>query len=253
MAAYECSTLLAMIRMRIVMASSPAPMNPNHYSAVAVWYLFQNRPGWPRRRGQDARFQFDDRPRRCVHRAISEVPVGFAVRRRLAGRFAGFGGEESAGLPAHGWVGATTRQGRTHLNLLAARSAKTWEGRDPGEHYADLEARFGRSYYRRADAAANDEQKAALANLSPEMVTATEMAGEPITAKLTHAPGNGAAIGGLKVVTPSGWFAARPSGTESIYKIYAESFKGENHLAQIQSEAQTIVQAAFAAAGLHGS
>ena len=241
-----------------IVTRSAGLMNPNHYLAVAVWYLFQNRPGWPAGASVGKTLvssSMIDRVAASIGRDLREVPVGFKwfVDGLLDGSL-GFGGEESAGasfLRMDGLVWTTDKDGLI-LNLLAAEIlAKT--GRDPGEHYADLEARFGRSYYRRADAAANDEQKAALANLSPEMVTATEMAGEPITAKLTHAPGNGAAIGGLKVVTPSGWFAARPSGTESIYKIYAESFKGENHLAQIQSEAQTIVQAAFAAAGLHGS
>jgi phosphoglucomutase len=121
---------------------------------------------------------------------------------------------------------------------------------DPSQIYGELEELYGRPVYERSDAPASREQKAILSNLSPEMVTATELAGEAITAKLTHAPGNGAAIGGLKVVTENGWFAARPSGTEEIYKIYAESFKGQEHLQQIQAEAQTIVQAAFQAAGL---
>ncbi len=123
-------------------------------------------------------------------------------------------------------------------------------GKDPGQHYGDLEARFGSPVYERMDAPATTAQKAVLANLSPEMVTADSLAGDPITARLTHAPGNGAAIGGLKVTTANGWFAARPSGTEEIYKIYAESFKGETHLKQIQTEAQAMVAATFKAAGL---
>jgi len=241
-----------------IVTRSAGLMNPNHYLAVAVWYLFQNRPGWPAGVAVGKTLvssSMIDRVAASIGCDLNEVPVGFKwFVDGLLGGSLGFGGEESAGasfLRMDGSVWTTDKDGLI-LNLLAAEIlAKT--GRDPGEHYADLEARFGRSYYRRADAAANDEQKAALANLSPEMVTATEMAGETITAKLTHAPGNGAAIGGLKVVTPSGWFAARPSGTEAIYKIYAESFKGEEHLAQIQGEAQTIVQAAFQAAGLHGS
>ncbi len=163
----------------------------------------------------------------------------------------GFGGEESAGasfLRHNGTVWTTDKDGII-LDLLAAEIiAKT--GRDPGEHYQALEAQFGSPVYQRTDAPASREQKDALKNLSPEMVEVVEMAGEKITAKLTHAPGNSAAIGGLKVVTKNGWFAARPSGTEEIYKIYAESFKGEEHLAQIQIEAHAIVEAAFKVAGL---
>ena len=157
----------------------------------------------------------------------------------------GFGGEESAGasfLRTDGTVWTTDKDGLI-LDLLAAEiTART--GRDPGEHYRDLESRFGSPVYERMDAPANSAEKKVLSNLSPEMVTATRMAGEPIVAKLTHAPGNGAAIGGLKVVTENGWFAARPSGTEEIYKVYAESFKGIEHLHQVQAEALTIVKAA---------
>ena len=163
----------------------------------------------------------------------------------------GFGGEESAGasfLRKDGKVWTTDKDGII-LDLLAAEIlAKT--GRDPGAHYQDLEAQFGEATYQRMDAPASPDQKAVLSNLTPEMVAAKELAGEKITAKLTHAPGNQAAIGGLKVVTENGWFAARPSGTENIYKIYAESFLGEEHLKRIQSEAQEIVAAAFKQAGL---
>ena len=163
----------------------------------------------------------------------------------------GFGGEESAGasfLRLDGSVWTTDKDGII-LDLLAAEiTAKT--GRDPGQHYQDLTAHFGQPVYERLDVPANAAQKSALKNLSPEMVTASEMAGEPITAKLTNAPGNGAAIGGLKVTTENGWFAARPSGTEEIYKIYAESFKGPDHLQQVQAEAQSIVQAAFEGSGV---
>jgi phosphoglucomutase len=230
-------------------------MNPNHYLAVAIWYLFQNRPGWR----QDAAVgktlvssSMIDRVAAHLGRKLSEVPVGFKwfVDGLLDGSY-GFGGEESAGasfLRMDGSVWTTDKDGII-LDLLAAEiTAKT--GRDPGEHYRDLESRFGSPIYARRDAPATREQKAALAALSPEMVTADELAGEPITAKLTKAPGNGAAIGGLKVVTEDGWFAARPSGTEEIYKIYAESFRDEAHLQRLQEEAQAIVSAAFHSAGL---
>jgi phosphoglucomutase len=185
-------------------------------------------------------------------RELCEVPVGFKyfVDGLLDGSF-GFGGEESAGasfLRKDGTVWTTDKDGFI-LDLLAAEILAV-TGRDPGEHYQDLEAQFGQAIYQRTDAPASSEQKAVLANLKPEMVTAEELAGEAITAKLTHAPGNQAAIGGLKVVTENGWFAARPSGTENIYKIYAESFLGETHLKQIQAEAQEIVAAAFEKAGL---
>jgi len=193
-----------------------------------------------------------DRVAGHLGRQLAEVPVGFKwfVDGLIDGSY-GFGGEESAGasfLRKQGTVWTTDKDGII-LDLLAAEiTAKT--GRDPGEHYQALETQFGSPVYERTDAPAGTEQKNALKNLSPDMVKATEMAGEKITAKLTHAPGNGAAIGGLKVVTENGWFAARPSGTEEIYKIYAESFKGQEHLKQIQTEAQSIVQAAFGAAGL---
>ncbi|HMB90110.1 MAG TPA: hypothetical protein VKP65_04635, partial [Rhodothermales bacterium] len=163
----------------------------------------------------------------------------------------GFGGEESAGasfLRKDGTVWTTDKDGII-LDLLAAEIlAKT--GRDPGEHYADLEAQFGSPVYRRFDAPATLAQKAVLADLAPEDVQAKTLAGEPITARLTRAPGNDAPIGGLKVTTENGWFAARPSGTEDIYKIYAESFRGENHLDQILEDAQAIVSDAFASAGV---
>lgn len=241
-----------------IVTRSAGLMNPNHYLAVAVWYLFQNRPGWPANAAVGKTLvssSIIDRVAASIGRRLVEVPVGFKyfVDGLLDGSL-GFGGEESAGasfLRMDGSVWTTDKDGLILALLAAEILAKT--GRDPGEHYRDLEARFGSPAYQRADAPATEVQKAALGNLSPEMVTATAMAGEPIIAKLTHAPGNGAAIGGLKVVTENGWFAARPSGTEAIYKIYAESFKGEEHLSQIQREAQTIVQAAFEAAGLKRS
>jgi phosphoglucomutase len=223
--------------------------------AVAVNYLFQNRPGW-----QDSAAvgktlvssSMIDRVAQRLGRRLEEVPVGFKwfVGGLLDGSY-GFGGEESAGasfLRTDGTVWTTDKDGLI-MNLLAAEIlAKT--GRDPGEHYRDLESEFGSPVYARMDAPASSAQKKVLASLSPEGVTADTLAGDAITAKLTQAPANGAAIGGLKVVTNSGWFAARPSGTEEIYKIYAESFKSEAHLKEIQSEAQEIVSDAFKAAGL---
>jgi phosphoglucomutase len=230
-------------------------MNPNHYLAVAIWYLFQNRPDWRADAAVGKTLVSSSMINRVaahLGRKLMEVPVGFKyfVPGLLDGSF-GFGGEESAGasfLRRNGTVWTTDKDGFI-LGLLAAEiTART--GRDPGQHYQDLEAKFGSPVYERSDAPANGPQKAALKSLSPDMVTATSLAGESITAKLTHAPGNGEAIGGLKVVTENGWFAARPSGTEEIYKIYAESFKGADHLKQIQQEAQLIVGEAFKAAGL---
>jgi len=188
-----------------------------------------------------------DRIAQASGRKLVEVPVGFKwfVNGLLDGSF-GFGGEESAGasfLRHDGTVWTTDKDGII-LNLLAAEiTAKT--GRDPGEHYQDLTEKFGTPVYERIDAPANAEEKAILKNLSPGQVTATELAGEPITARLTEAPGNHAAIGGLKVVSENGWFAARPSGTEDIYKIYAESFRDADHLARIQEEAREIVSTAL--------
>jgi phosphoglucomutase len=238
-----------------IVTRSAGLMNPNHYLAVAVWYLFQHREHWP----QDAAVgktvvssSMIDRVAAAMGRTLREVPVGFKwfVDGLLEGSL-GFGGEESAGasfLRIDGSVWTTDKDGII-MDLLAAEIlAKT--DRDPSEHYAELETQFGSPVYERADAPASREQKAALAELSPEMVEEMDMAREPIVAKLTRAPGNDAPIGGLKIVTENGWFAARPSGTEDIYKIYAESFRGEEHLNQIQSEAQAIVQAAFSAAGL---
>ena len=238
-----------------IVAPSSGLLNPNHFLAVAVWYLFQNRPGWRADAAVGKTLvssSMIDRVAASLGRRLSEVPVGFKyfVDGLVDGSF-GFGGEESAGasfLRKDGTVWTTDKDGII-MDLLAAEiTAKT--DRDPGQHYQELEARFGRSFYERMDAPANAAQRKALTNLSPDLVAATEMAGEPIEAKLTRAPGNDAPIGGLKVVTQSGWFAARPSGTEEIYKIYAESFAGAEHLQQIQSEAQTIVSAAFKAAGL---
>ncbi|MFN3981976.1 MAG: phosphoglucomutase, alpha-D-glucose phosphate-specific, partial [Caldilinea sp.] len=227
-------------------------MNPNHYLAVAVNYLFQHRPGWR----ADAAIgktlvssSMIDRVAKSLGRTLAEVPVGFKffVDGLLTGDF-GFGGEESAGasfLRRRGTVWTTDKDGIILALLAAEITAVT--GKDPGEHYQDLEAQFGRAYYARIDAPANREQKAILGNLSPEKVKAQTLAGEPIVARLTQAPYNQAPIGGLKVVTENGWFAARPSGTEDVYKIYAESFISEQHLHQIQEEAQQIVSDALSA------
>lgn len=230
-------------------------LNPNHYLAVAIWYLFQNRPEWSKTAviGKTlVSSSMIDRIAVHLGRQLAEVPVGFKwfVDGLLDGSY-GFGGEESAGasfLRQDGTVWTTDKDGFI-MDLLAAEiTAMT--GKDPGEHYQALEAQFGSPIYNRSDAPATRKQKAVLKGLSPEMVSATQLAGETIQAKLTHAPGNGAAIGGLKVVTENGWFAARPSGTEDIYKIYAESFKGEAHLQQIQAEAQAIVQETLKSAGV---
>jgi phosphoglucomutase len=238
-----------------IVTRSRGLLNPNHYLAVAVWYLFQHRPHWRADAAVGKTLvssSMIDRIAAHLDRTLCEVPVGFKwfVNGLLDGSF-GFGGEESAGasfLRRDGTVWTTDKDGIL-LDLLAAEILAV-TGRDPGEHYGDLEARFGSPVYARIDAPANGPQKQALAALSPDLVTATELAGDPIIAKLTHAPGNNVAIGGLKVVTEAGWFAARPSGTEEIYKIYAESFRGEEHLAHIQAEARSIVEAAFHAAGL---
>jgi len=238
-----------------IVTRSVGLMNPNHYLSVAINFLFQNRPGWRADAAVGKTLvssSMIDRVAAHLGRKLSEVPVGFKwfVDGLLDGS-TGFGGEESAGasfLRKDGTVWTTDKDGII-LDLLAAEiTAKT--GRDPGEHYQALENQFGSPVYERIDAPATLEQKAVLKNLSPDMVEASEMAGEPIIAKLTKAPGNNAPIGGLKVVTANGWFAARPSGTEAIYKIYAESFLGREHLQKIQTEAKEIVSAAFAASGV---
>lgn len=238
-----------------IVTKSRGLLNPNHYLAVAIHYLFGNREGW----SKDAAIgktlvssSMIDRVAADLGRPLSEVPVGFKwfVDGLATGRY-GFGGEESAGasfLRMDGTVWSTDKDGII-LDLLAAEiTAKT--GKDPGEHYGALIERFGEPVYERIDAPASPEQKAVLTKLSPDQVTASELAGEAIEAKLTRAPGNDAAIGGLKVVTKNGWFAARPSGTENVYKIYTESFLGSEHLARIQEEAQAIVGKAFADAGV---
>ena len=216
-------------------AGSAGLMNPNHTLAVAIWYLFQNRPAWGRGVAVGKTLVSSamiDRVAGQLGRRLCEVPVGFKyfVDGLREGSL-GFGGEESAGasfLRQDGTVWTTDKDGII-LDLLAAEiTART--GRDPGEHYRALESRFGSPVYERMDVPANELQRAVLANLSPDLIQATELAGEKIIARLTHAPGNNTAIGGLKVITKNGWFAARPSGTEDIYKVYAESFRGAEHL-----------------------
>ncbi len=229
-----------------IVTPSAGLMNPNHYLAVAIRYLLTHRPNWPAKAAVGKTLvssSMIDRVVKDLGRTLCEVPVGF--KWFAPGLFDGsfcFGGEESAGasfLRRDGSVWTTDKDGPI-MDLLAAEiTART--GKDPGEHYHELTRKFGSPCYTRIDAPATPEQKAALKKLSPEMVTATTLAGEPITNKLTKAPGNHGAIGGLKVVSASGWFAARPSGTENIYKIYAESFKDEKHLQAIVAEAQQIV------------
>ncbi len=236
-----------------IVTRSAGLMNPNHYLAAAISYLFAHRGGWRADAavGKTAvSSSMIDRVTKKLGRKLVEVPVGFKwfVDGLLDGSL-GFGGEESAGasfLRKDGTVWTTDKDGII-LNLLAAEiTART--GRDPGLHYQDLTAEFGTPFYERIDAPATAEQKQVLKNLAPQRLGATQLAGEKITAVISTAPGNGASLGGLKVISDAGWFAARPSGTEEIYKIYAESFRGEDHLRAIQAEAQAIIQAAFSAA-----
>lgn len=238
-----------------IVTRSSGLLNPNHYLSVAVWYLFQNRPHWRADAAVGKTLVSSsmlDRVAAHLKRPLMEVPVGFKwfVAGLIDGSY-GFGGEESAGasfLRKDGTVWTTDKDGII-MDLLAPEiMARTDRSLD--ELYNDLEGLFGSPVYERMDAPAKPEQKAALKRLSPDMVNADALAGEPITAKLTHAPGNGQAVGGLKVVTKNGWFAARPSGTEDIYKIYTESFKGKAHLRQIQEEAQAIVNQVFKTAGV---
>ena len=238
-----------------IVTKSSGLMNPNQYLSAAIWYLFQNRPAWSKEAAIGKTLvstSMIDRIGAALGRKVCEVPVGFKwfVDGLLDGSY-GFGGEESAGasfLRKNGKVWTTDKDGII-MDLLACEiTART--GKDPAEHYRELEEKFGKAYYTRIDAPASAAQRGVLAKLSPEMVKAEELAGEPVTAKLTRAPANNAEIGGLKVITQNGWFAARPSGTEDIYKIYAESFLDEGHLKKIQEEAKAIVGAAFAAAGV---
>ena len=236
-----------------IVTRSVGLMNPNHYLAVAIDYLFRNRKGWR----SDAAIgktlvssSLIDRVAADLGRKLSEVPVGFKwfVDGLIDGSY-GFGGEESAGasfLRKDGTTWTTDKDGII-LDLLAAEiTAKT--GKDPGEHYKALIGRHGEPVYARIDAPATPAQKAVLKKLAPENITASTLAGDAITQVMTRAPGNNAEIGGLKVATAQGWFAARPSGTENVYKIYAESFRGSEHLGQLQEEARAIVSAAFAQA-----
>ncbi|HLK57911.1 MAG TPA: hypothetical protein VKU00_15190, partial [Chthonomonadaceae bacterium] len=233
-----------------IVTPSVGLMNPNHFLAISIWYLFNNRPGWP----ADCAIgktvvssSFIDRVGQSIGRKVSEVPVGFKwfVEGLLSGSY-GFGGEESAGasfLKQDGKVWTTDKDGLI-MDLLAAEiTART--GKDPGQHYLDLTAKLGTPLYTRVDQAATPEQKSLLKKLSPEAVRADKLAGEPITAKLTRAPGNNTEIGGLKVIAANGWFAARPSGTEDVYKIYAESFQDQAHLDRILDEARQIVNDAL--------
>jgi phosphoglucomutase len=225
-------------------------MNPNHFLAVAIAYLLSHRPGWPKDTAVGKTLvssSLIDRVVADLGRRLIEVPVGFKwfVPGLLDGSI-GFGGEESAGasfLRHDGSVWTTDKDGI--LLALLASEIQAVTGRSPSRLHAQLTDHFGASSYARVDAPADRRQKAALGKLSPEAVTATELAGEPITARLTRAPGNDAPIGGLKVTTENAWFAARPSGTEDVYKIYAESFKGPDHLKQVQEEARQVVSAAL--------
>jgi phosphoglucomutase len=227
-------------------------MNPNHYLATAIHYLFSGAREWPEGTGVGKTLvssSMIDRVCESLGVRMVEVPVGFKwfVDGLLDGSL-GFGGEESAGasfLRRDGTPWSTDKDGILLALLAAEITAKT--GRDPGAAYAELTERFGTPVYRRIDAPASADRKAVLARLSSDDVQASELAGEPIRAVLTEAPGNGASIGGLKVVAETGWFAARPSGTEDIYKLYAESMQGEEHLERILAEAQQVVDGAIEA------
>jgi len=233
-----------------IVTRSAGLMNPNHYLAVAIAYLLRHRPQWPASAVVGKTLVSSSLIDRAVHdlgRKLWEVPVGFKwFAPRLFDGSCCFGGEESAGasfLRRDGSAWSTDKDGLI-LGLLSAEiTART--GKDPGKHYEDLVSKFGRSFYTRIDASSTPEQKKRFKNLSPEAVTATTLAGDPIVAKLTRAPGNNEPIGGLKVTTEHGWFAARPSGTENIYKLYAESLKGQEHLDTIVADAQQIVTRAL--------
>jgi phosphoglucomutase len=233
-----------------IVTSTTGLLNPNHYLSVCIQYLFTNRPQWSAQVGIGKTLvssSIIDRVAKGLNRPMLEVPVGFKwfVAGLIDGTL-GFVGEESAGstfLRRNGQVWTTDKDGLIPGLLAAEMTART--GKDPGQLYAELTEKYGNPVYERIDAAATKDQKAKLAKLSQQQVSAKELAGEPITAILTEAPGNHAPIGGLKVTTQDGWFAARPSGTEDVYKIYAESFKGPAHLKQIQTEAQALVTAAI--------
>jgi phosphoglucomutase len=235
-----------------IVTRSAGLLNPNHYLAVSIFYLFSNRLGWKPEAGIGKTLvssSLIDRVAAKLGRKLVEVPVGFKwfVSGLLDGSL-GFGGEESAGasfLRRDGSVWTTDKDGIIMDLLAAEMMAKT--GRDPGELYRELTRELGEPVYERIDAVATPAQKTTLSKLSPDQIQGTELAGDTIVAKLTVAPGNGASIGGLKVVTEQGWFAARPSGTEDVYKLYAESFRGKDHLRQIQDEAQSLIRKALAA------
>jgi phosphoglucomutase len=222
-------------------------LDPNHYLAAAIAYLFGNRPGWPLQAAVGKTVvtsSIIDRVAASVGRRLHEVPVGFKyfVDGLLSGSL-GFGGEESAGasfLRRDGTAWSTDKDGIIMGLVAAEMTART--GRDPGEHYRELVRKLGESVYERIDVHATAEQKAAFTRLSPGDVDISELAGEPVLAVLTKAPGSGDPIGGIKVVARSGWFAARPSGTEDVYKLYAESFRGNGHLGQIQDQAQALIK-----------
>ena len=234
-----------------IVTASTGLLNPNHYLAVCIQYLFTHRPQWSSAVGIGKTLvssSIIDRVAAGLSRPMLEVPVGFKwfVDGLIGGQL-GFVGEESAGatfLRRDGTVWTTDKDGLICGLLAAEMTART--GKDPGQLYNELTAKYGNPVYQRIDAAATKDEKAKLAKLSPSQVSAKELAGEPITAILTEAPGNQAAIGGLKVTTENGWFAARPSGTEDVYKIYAESFNGAEHLKQIQTEAKALVATAIA-------
>jgi phosphoglucomutase len=236
-----------------VVTPSAGLLNPNHYLAVAIDYLFRNRPQWKQNAGVGKTLvssSIIDRVAKDLGRRLDEVPVGFKwfVDGLLDGSL-GFGGEESAGasfLRRDGGPWSTDKDGLIMGLLSAEIAAKT--KKDPGTRYRELTQKFGAPVYQRIDAPATPEEKAILSKLSPEQVHAKELGGEPIEGMLTKAPANGAAIGGLKVTTKNGWFAARPSGTENVYKIYAESFLGEEHLRRIQKEAQALISKTFESA-----
>jgi phosphoglucomutase len=236
-----------------VVTRSAGLLNPNHYLSVAIWYLFKHRTDWAVSAGVGKTLvssSLIDRVAASLGRNLVEVPVGFKwfVDGLLAGSL-GFGGEESAGasfLRRDGTVWTTDKDGIIMALLAAEILART--GKDPGQIYATLTEEFGAPVYERIDAPATPAQKVRLATLSPAEVHEKDLAGDPIERMLTTAPGNGAPLGGLKVVTRRGWFAARPSGTEDVYKIYAESFAGTEHLRQIQQEAQRLVGQALGAA-----
>jgi phosphoglucomutase len=230
-------------------------LNPNHYLSAAAYYLFQNRPQWNNEVALGKTVVSSsmlDRVSAHLNRKLYEVPVGFKwFVDGLVGGSIGLAGEESAGgsfLRKDGTTWCTDKDGII-MDLLAVEILAN-TGKDPGQIYAELENQFGRPAYKRIDAPATPAQKTVLQNLSADMVTASQLAGDPIIAKMTHAPANNAPIGGLKVATSNAWFAARPSGTEDVFKVYLESFKGADHLEKVEEEALALIQKVFKVAGL---